>query len=74
LNRDTLDVRQHPRFVEQRFLRAIQTEENLKFSASLVGTQFDSLPAGALGPKYTSTDPSAFFCRPGLSEERLTVF
>ena len=28
-----------------------------------VYTQFDSLPAGALGPKNTSTEPSPFVCR-----------
>ena len=34
---------------------------------ALVGTQFDSLPAGAFGPKYTSTESSAFVSRPGYA-------
>src|SRR4030095_7478850 len=40
-------------------------------ASGLVGIRFDALPAGALGPKYTSTDPSAFFCSPGVNEDRL---
>jgi len=36
-----------------------------------VGTQFDSLPAVAVGPKNTSSEPSAFCCTPALFDARL---
>src|SRR6266850_1106164 len=39
--------------------------------AGSVGTQFDSLPAGAFGPKYRSTEPFAFFCTSALFDARL---
>jgi len=37
-----------------------------------VGTQFFSKPAGAFGPKYKSTDPSAFFIR-SCRDERSVI-
>ena len=37
-----------------------------KFSPAL-GIQVESLPAGALGPKFGSTQPSAFICIVDLS-------
>jgi hypothetical protein len=46
-----LDVGQLPRPIEERLLRAVETEEDFELFADLVGTQFDSFPAGAVGPK-----------------------
>ena len=39
----------------------------------VVGTQFDSFPSGARGPRYTSTVPSAFTCSPFPSESTPTL-
>lgn len=37
----------------------------------LVGTQLDFVPSGALGPKWTSTEPSGLAYRSGVLEARL---
>ena len=38
-----------------------------------IGIQFDSWPAGAVGAKEMATDPSGFFCSPGVSDAALAA-
>jgi hypothetical protein len=53
------------------FLRAVEPEQYLEPPAAFVGTQFDSFPTGAFGPKKMSVAPSEFFCSPGVTDEAL---
>src|SRR5262249_46570271 len=53
-------------------LAVIELRKKLVGRTGSVGTQFDSPDAGGVGPKKRSTEPSAFFCSPGVCDERPT--
>jgi hypothetical protein len=71
LRHDLLNVGQGPFLVEKVLSRRVETEQKLEAPVGIIGTQFDSLPAGAFGPNQMSTDPSMFFFTSEALEARL---
>src|SRR6185369_2863841 len=61
-------------FSNNAFCGPYRRKSTSNFSEEPVSIQLDSLPAGAFGPKYKSTEPSAFVCTAGDCDETEQFF